>query len=359
MTKRSPYTRLRMLFVMTVVVMSLSVAGTGCKIFGNSSNSGSGGGPIPAPTPVLLGTAPASPQLIVANSTTVYFTTPTEIYSLPVGTGGTPFSFAPVASGNGDQGAYGLGLDSNYLYFTDYGPGQLDRVLLASPFTLTTLTSFSYSSYYAQAVAVAGGNVYWTGYSTGQVEETPVGGSTITQLFNAGSTYNSVRLATDSNNVYWTSNPNPGYNPANHGGVYQLPLTATSGAGTVSLATGLASPTSVAVTSGYVYWTDNANNSVEMVPIGNTSELPTVVSSSETGASSIVSDATAIYWVDVLNSSSPGLSTIRTCTIQSGGGCGSVTTLATVNDYVASLAINGASLFWTEYYTAGIEQLQK
>jgi hypothetical protein len=342
--------------------LTIAVIGSGCKIFGNSTSGGGGGSaPPPSPsTPVVLGTSPSSPQLIVANSTTVYFTTPTEIYSLPVDTGGTPFSFAPVAPGNGDQGAYGLGLDSNYLYFTDYGPGQLERVLLASPFTLSTITSFSYSAYYAQTVAIAGGNMYWAGYSTGLLEETPVGGSSITQLFNAGSTYNNVRIATDSNHVYWTSNPNSGYNAPNHGGVYQLPLTATNGSGTISLATGLASPTSIAVTSGYVYWTDNANNSVETVPIGNISvAAPTVVASSETGASSIVSDSTAIYWVDVLNSTSPGLSTIRSCTIQSGGGCGTVSTLATVNDYVPSLAINGQALFWTEYYTSEIVQLQK
>jgi len=314
---------------------------------------------VNAATPLVLGTAASAPNLIIANTSAVYFTTNTEIYSLPTGASGVPSSFAAIAGGNGDTGAYGLGLDSTYLYFTDYGPGQLQRVLLASPFTLSTIATFGYSTYYAQEVAVAGGNVYWSGYTSGQVEETPVAGSTITQLFNAGSTYNVVKLATDSSNVYWTSNPNSTFNAANHGGIYQLPLSATSSAGTVTLATGLRSPTSITATSGYVYWTDNLNNDVEMVSIGNTSASPTVVTSSETGASSIISDSKAIYWVDVLNASSPGLSTIRMCLLIGSGACGPAATLATVNDYVPSLALNAQSLFWTEVYTSQIVQLVK
>ncbi len=190
----------------------------------------------------VIATSAAGPQSIVANNSNVYFTTNSEIYPVPT-TGGTPASFATISGGNGDSGAYGMALDSSYLYFTDYGAGRLNRVTLASPYTLSYLTSFGYSSYYAHGMAVAGGNVYWGGYTSGQIEETPIAGSSITQgLFNAGGGYSTPTITSDSTNVYWAVNPNPGFNPPNHGGVYELPLTATSSTGTVTLASGLASP---------------------------------------------------------------------------------------------------------------------
>jgi hypothetical protein len=204
---------------------------------------------------------------------------------------------------------------------------------------------------------VAGGNVYWGGYSHGQVEETPTGGSSITELFNPGFTYDTPNFAADSTNLYWSSSPNTGYNAANQGAIYQLPLTATSNTGTVTLASGLATPNSIATTSGYVYWTDNTNNNVKAVPIGGNTVA--TVAPTETGASSIVADGSTIYWVDVLNTSSPGSSAIRKCTIGAGGNCGPIMTVASVGDYVSSLAINSQSLFWVGAYSFKIWQSKK
>ena len=308
--------------------------------------------------PFVAGTSPSSPNLLVANATTVYFTTSAEIYSLPV-TGGTPAAFAPIAMANGIQGCYGLALDASYLYFTEYAAGRLNKVTLASPNALTNMNSFGYSTYYAHGMQAAGGNVYWGGYAHGQVELTPAGGSSITELFNPGFTYDTPNFAADSTNLYWSSNPNGApYNSPNQGAIYQLPLTATSGAGAVTLASGLAGPNSLATTSGYVYWTDNANNNVKAVPIGGTAV--TTVAPAETGASSIVSDSGAIYWVDVLNSSSSAPSSaIRTCTIGTGGACGPIATVATVGDYVTSLAVSGQSLVWVGTYSFKIWQSRK
>ncbi len=150
------------------------------------------------PDATVLATLPsgASPLALAANDSDVYVTTANEVYSVPV-SGGAPISFAPIAGGHGDLGSYGLALDSSSLYFTDYGAGLLNRVTLASPYTLSQVVSFPYNSYYAKSVAVGGDNLYWGGYESGQVEAAPLAGGTFTELFNAHSTYNTISLATD------------------------------------------------------------------------------------------------------------------------------------------------------------------
>ncbi len=224
------------------------------------------------------------------------------VYSVPI-TGGSPALLTTVTT-NGQQ-PYALAVGGTSLYFTDRwsqvwtlpAAGGVGSVLV------TTAANQSMGQQTAAIVADAN-NVYFTTWAQGSVLEIPRSGGTLITL-TSGLTYatpntNPYNIAISGGYVYWT-NPGGGQSGVDHAGTVQR---APIGGGTVqTLASGQAFPYGLAVDATSVYWIDlgtlaNSFNdgAVMKAPIGGgqvTALIPGPLQLSGT----IASDATNVYFV--------------------------------------------------------------
>ncbi len=170
---------------------------------------------------------------------------------------------APVVIMADQYQSCGIASDSNNVYWVS-GYDVVQAPIDGGP-PLTLATGVAIVGF-PMDVAVGGGRVYWTSENPDSVRSIPIGGGTIATI--TSQVNGPANIATDQNNVYWTTwygwpNPDAG------GTVMQAQL---DGGGLLTLATGQPSPTAVAIDSNSVYWinaaTGNLDGTVMTVPIG-------------------------------------------------------------------------------------------
>jgi len=192
-------------------------------------------------------------------------------------------------------------------------------------------------------LATDGTNVYWTdqGVSNfgGLVQSVPVGGGSTVAL--ASPVTVPVDLAIDTTNVFWSAGADPGGNA-----IFSVPK--TGGAyGTVVTAAGLGSGGDavwVAADGVNVYWA-GIEGGVFQAPKSTGSPVITLdpVTAPPGIVFAIAVDASNVYWTEA----SPGAELLRKTPI--GGGL--VTTLAsglTLSVDVSDIATDGVNVYWTQ-----------
>lgn len=266
--------------------------------------------------PVTLASGVTAPVGIALDSSYVYFTSPTDgtVSKVPVGGG----AVVPIATGQ--VAPTGVAVDGVNVYWAQNGPtgvtGGVSKAALpnGSPVPLVTGVSAFYlvsngtnvyftrgqngpvlevsvnggsttpiwtGNKYPEGIAIDATNVYWGVLNNNLgVYKAPVAtGSPVSEFVSGYS--NTVQLATDGTNVYFTTY-------LMSGGVYK---TDPSGTNVVPLATGLARPFGVAVDTTHAYVT--TLSAVVRVPLAGGAATQLVADSTP---QQIAVDATAIYW---------------------------------------------------------------
>ncbi len=208
-----------------------------------------------------------------------------------------------------------MATDGTYVYISDENGGALEKILIAAPNTLTTVSGGNGGE--GQGVAVDGQNLYWCsvpgGNGTPTVSQRPIAGSNtpVTTLFTGA---------------------------ANSNFPYDLALDSPTAATTV-------------------FWLDGAANTVNAAPVGvangNVVLVTGLPSSGASGA--IASDGTRIYWA----TSSPGSGSDWILNIYSAAipaplaaiPANAITKLystTTGTGSVFSMIVGGGNLYWSE-----------
>jgi hypothetical protein len=99
-------------------------------------------------------------------------------------------------------------------------------------------------------------------------------------------------ITSDSNNVYWTENGDPG---SQNGSVKGCPLSGCAGGPTV-YASGQFNPEGIATDGKYVYWGNNTSGGIFACAVTGCSNSPTLVANA-TSPSGLALDGTYVYWV--------------------------------------------------------------
>ncbi len=179
------------------------------------------------------------PVAIVVDDVRAYFLDQNDVLAVPLGGG----SVESVAMGQGLPTS--LALDADYLYWTNFTEGTIRR----TPSDGETPEELVSGLSYPQALAVAGGNVYWVnspGYPD-SVWVMKLDGAEPTVLYTGSSEITSI--AADGRGAYFSEAGDP-----ETPGTGRLQSASPAGDEVVTLADDLASPRSVTVLDGSLYW---------------------------------------------------------------------------------------------------------
>jgi hypothetical protein len=291
--------------------------GTPVQVDGGPGLPSSDGGSGIQATLLTLATG-AVPTGIAVDSTSVYWTnqgTPANGYQdgtvmkIPIG-GGTATTLA-----SSQDAPQSVAVDSVNVYWGNTATaGSIMKVPIgggASPSALASLgTSFPV------AIAVSGGNVYFT---NGSLWEVSTGGGSLT-MFAPDASFGVAATTTE---VLWASS---------QGTVMSEPL---SGSGArVALALGQGGPYSIAVSGTNAYFTDSSNSELLSVPLAGGAAAPTTLST-DANEAPIATDGTNVYFTD-------GIGDVLMVPV--GGGA---STTLTTGQYPVTFAVDSVNVYWT------------
>ncbi|MDP9037609.1 MAG: hypothetical protein M3O50_22660 [Myxococcota bacterium] len=279
-----------------------------------------------------------------------YFT-PTMMYSVQMGTNA------------GQGGIRALAVDSTRVYFAT----EITMVGVPFPSLRTTLNSCPLAGCGAQptvvysfdsgtdagptttitAIAVDGTSVYWAtkgAPADGSIMKCPVGGCSQPTVLASGLGSPSA-LALDAMNVYWTTSPT---GTVSGGTVMQCAVGGCVGPTTVAQSPDM--PVSLAVDSANIYWTmSNGQTSSGMkIPIGGST--PTVMVAGLSGVAALAVDGKSVYWLSNPGGGRSGGAILK-CAV---GGCDTPTVLADSAGsggavFGSALALDSTSIYWAGF----------
>lgn len=142
--------------------------------------------------------------------------------------------------------------------------------------------------------------------------------------------------------VYWTGTPTGGSNSSTTGG-------SNSSTGSITtLASGLHSPSSIALYGDYVYWSDYYDNKILRVKKTG-GDVETIVSSNISYPLNICIEGDYIYIAEA-NPLLPNQA-VNSLTRIGAGGTGNPVTLYNSRNYIAGVAVDTNNIYWTERTT--------
>jgi hypothetical protein len=229
----------------------------------------------------------------------------------------------------------GLAADATSVYWTDTATGRVLKI--ASNGSASSPTTLATGMTNPAGIALDSTYVYFSEGGTGSttIRYVPKSGGSVTTLVSGLTSV--ARIAADANNLYWTD-------PV--GGTIRS-MTKNGGTATV-LATDPNSPTGIAIDSTNVYWT-------QMVKPGNVMAVPltggTVLTlGSPTNAPGVASDGTFVFWTQYAYTAGSVESNYI--------GPGAVPTVLVTNlNSPNDLALDSASVYWTELYSGNVKQM--
>jgi hypothetical protein len=313
------------------------------------------------------------PEYLDVNATYVVFdeVNAGTIKRVPIG-GGTPVTLA-----TGQTAPQGLALGGASVYWVGGTAAASPSGYVASVPIVggSVFTATGTIGTLPTEVIVNGSQPYWTAQggtlgTLGGVFTLPPPDGGLTTSSNLASEPNALGIAADSLNVYFSifpqgtlamtaprvqmiqvAPPSDGGGsssgvlpPLDSGGssggttclgcaaVARVPL---AGGGVTTLASGLASPTMVAVDSTSVYWADQSNGTVMSVPIVGGGSV--TLASGQSGPLPIRSDGQHVFWG---NASGGQLMSVAV-------GGGAPVTLATGQPNIRDIALGGSCIYWT------------
>ncbi len=188
-----------------------------------------------------------------------------------------------------------VAVDGNYVYFTEYGPGDLYRIdKTASSGTPQHLADFSDD---AEGLVVTGGNVY-VALDTGEVVRVPVGGGTPVTVTAPGAPAPAYGLTLAGSKLYWTNLADPG----------KVSYVETSGfdAGTSPVALQEHYPFGITSDTTDLYWVASGNFQLSDGIVRKCSLAqctPTDFATKQNVPKFVAVDSAFVYWTDYGNSS--------------------------------------------------------
>jgi hypothetical protein len=191
-------------------------------------------------------------------------------------------------------------------------------------------------------VAVNSGNVYFTSLDNTVSMWAPDGG-TVTQM-TSGQNY-PRRITTDTTNVYWA---NMGYGQSDGGESGAIATCGLSGC-TGGIATTLAAPENgpvdLAVQSGTVYWSTFFSKLVQSCPNSAMGDMTTTLYTSTAILSGAAVDDSHVYWTE------PLAGNVIQCPL---GGCTSPTPFASGQNHPMEVDVVDTTLYWSNGGSDGV-----
>ena len=296
-----------------------------------------------------------APRMPAVAGSNIYWWDSASKYIARAPTSGAGSSVVVNVSG----GLSSFATDGSHVYFGN-SPLTNDYDMLAAPASGGSAGSIASSHTDANYVLVDGAHVFWVGdhWSLGgtsfdgtEVEETPLGGSSVTTL--VSSDYCPLQIAIDSQNLYFTGTRDGCGNGSltRATAVWKLPF----GSGTPTLLANIqGNQRSLAVGGNYVYWEDDRG--LMTVPIAGGSATTIDVSGGNAGYElvfgGIVADADHAYWSML----TPDMAMIRR--YPAGGGAPLVL-YASGTMTGGELALDGTYLYWADPFDSLVRAVGK
>ncbi len=302
---------------------------------GVSVGRGADGGPV---APEIVSAAESSPETIVLDSTSVYWTNygSGEVRRIAKTAGAQATTISSIANTN----PWGVAVDSQNVYWTEPNitSGNKNTAVRKAPLTGGPATVLVTDPATPEAIVTGAGAVYWTEYASSVRTVSVDGGAP--QTFATASNLVSNALAIDAANLYWSTND----------AVYQAPLAG----GTPKTIGPSAAAIAVDATSVYLALNDSLGvGKIVSVPIGGGSQ--TALATGRTGSVvAIAVDSNNVYWIE-------GSGTIQqgaVAAVPKAGGLTSV--LATGLTDPSAIAVDESGVYFTSLESPGkIERIPK
>jgi hypothetical protein len=234
---------------------------------------------------------------------------------------------------------FGIGLDSSYVYLTNWETtGDVAKVPRGGGAAITLASGQDRP----ESIAVQGSNVYWT--NSGDVLKVPASGGTIVTMASNQSYPGAIAVTADS--IYWANSGAA----LDDGAVLRMPL---AGGGIETLAQAQEIPGAIALSSSRVYWTNLDGLNLVSVSFGGGG--PTILVSGgphgdTTAYEAVATDDTRVYWAENIwtgtKTTSVGQPRGTIMAMPLGGG--TPVTLASRQSTPEGLAVYGPYVYWTD-----------
>lgn len=291
--------------------------------------------------PVTLATGQATPTLITADDTSLYFTS--FVYAnagavLKLAKSGGPTTV--LASGQTLPRA--IAIDASDVYWANTGteaPNAADGAIMKVPLGGGTPTVVASGQASPALIALDASNVYWTTYYGGTVMRAPKAGGPSETLVSGQQ--RPTGIAVDDTHLYFATTPS-----FLDGQVFSMPL---AGGPPTSLAQGEHDPVYIALDGQRIYWL----TSLELRARSLTAPTPTATLAPTGGIPTVVVvDATAAYFTSGFDASSGSVWKVPL------NGAPPVV-LATGQDKPAGLVADASTLYWCNAGSGTIMKLAK
>ena len=235
---------------------------------------------MPAP---LISMGAARPREIVINGNDMVYAFRGINNSGRVGHSNPPDAMMTSTIHNALAGPWGVTADATFMYWADV----IDNGIYREPIPETPGNPQQIASNVAgsapQDLEVSSSHVYWTNYGNGEIRRVVLAGGMASEVVANGQS-SPFGLALDTTHIYWSTEQG--------GEIKRQPI---AGGAEEVIATAQVQPSYIAVDNGNVYWTNFGSGVVSRAPVDG-SAAPLVIAAGQNEPFHVAVDATHVYW---------------------------------------------------------------
>ncbi|MFT3774685.1 MAG: DUF5050 domain-containing protein [Minicystis sp.] len=308
-------------FVLQGIFASLAVTAA-CSSGGTSNTGGAGGTSSSSSSSTASSTSSSTSSSTTASSSSGTGGAGTG----GMGTGGsnpcpTCVTVATLPAGSKP---YGLAVDSNNVYWTNTGTGEVMQAKLDGSSKVTIASGQDTP----HALTVHGGFVIWGLYAAiGALRKAPIGGGTSVDLLPLAPAV--LEVVADDNYVWWTREPDD---------IQRVPFNGLPDGGVEDLLTGNPLANGIAFDGTSIYWANQQDGYVKKCDIDLGNETPLASGDVPWG---VAVDGTNVYWTE--QGSAPNVGKIMKASKADGSG---TTALAMTQASPQGIAVDATSVYW-------------
>src|SRR5260221_1484344 len=165
-----------------------------------------------------------------------------------------------TAIASNQNGPLGLALSASFVYFTNLGDSSANGSIVRVPLSGGTPVTLKAGLLQPASIVIDAASIYWgssgPGASSSAISKMPIGGGTVPTLASVQSYFSNGGIASDGVSVYWAT-----FSAV--GSVMKVPV---NGGAPETIASGLPSPVSVAVTGNSVFFTSYGGTIGKITP---------------------------------------------------------------------------------------------